>query len=119
MYMCAQSTELRMRIYRSRCTYILASSPGSPLVSWTRPLPSPALDVLHPRAGDAGEGSGLVHETSSPPPLFIVRCLSHAHYKKEEGGAWGRGYVCNSYITGARDVWHLLHRSTRALAPEG
>ena len=27
--------------------------------------------------------------------------------------------VCNSYITGARDVWHLLHRSTRALAPEG
>ena len=21
--------------------------------------------------------------------------------------------VCNSYITGARDVWHLLHRSTR------
>ena len=23
--------------------------------------------------------------------------------------------VCNSYITGARDVWHLLHRSTRAI----
>ena len=27
--------------------------------------------------------------------------------------------LCNSYNTGARDVWHLLHRSTRALAPEG
>ena len=22
--------------------------------------------------------------------------------------------ICNSYIMGARDVWHLLHRSTRA-----
>ena len=22
--------------------------------------------------------------------------------------------ICNSYNTGARDVWHLLHRSTRA-----
>ena len=25
--------------------------------------------------------------------------------------------VRNSYITGARDVWHLLHRSPRALCP--
>ena len=39
-----------------------------------------------------------------------------------EGGARGGGALCNSYniiITGARDVWYLLHRSTRALAPEG
>ena len=25
----------------------------------------------------------------------------------------------NSYITGARDVWHLLHRSTRAHCARG
>ena len=31
---------------------------------------------------------------------------------------WGRkDIVCNSYIMGARDVWHLLHRSPRALRP--
>ena len=24
--------------------------------------------------------------------------------------------ICNSYIIGARDVWHLLHRSPRAHA---
>ena len=35
------------------------------LVSWTRPLPSPALDVLHHQRG---EGSGLVHETSMVRP---------------------------------------------------
>ena len=23
--------------------------------------------------------------------------------------------LCNRYITGAKDVWHLLHRSTRAI----
>ena len=27
--------------------------------------------------------------------------------------------LCNSYITGARDVWHLLHRSTRAHRARG
>ena len=25
--------------------------------------------------------------------------------------------ICNSYVMGARDVWHLLHRSPRALCP--
>ena len=28
-------------------------------------------------------------------------------------------YVVVSYITGARDVWHLLHRSTRAQSARG
>ena len=43
---------------------------GCLVVSWTRPLPSPALDVLYLlHAGDAntsnaGEGSGLVHKIS-------------------------------------------------------
>ena len=27
--------------------------------------------------------------------------------------------ISNSYITGARDVWHLLHQGPRALAPDG
>ncbi len=27
--------------------------------------------------------------------------------------------ICNSYNTGARDVWHILHRSPRGCAPEG
>ena len=35
-------------------------SPRAQLVSCTRPLPSPVLDVLHHQHG---EGSGLVHET--------------------------------------------------------
>ena len=31
----------------------------------------------------------------------------------------GQHIMCNSYITGARDVWHLLHRSTRAQSAQG
>ena len=30
-----------------------------------------------------------------------------------------RYYISNSYIMGARDVWDLLHRSTRVKWPEG
>ena len=47
------------------------------------------------------------------------------------GGGGGGGYhsgnqlfvsvcvLCNTYITGTRDVWHLLHRSTRAQSARG
>ena len=60
-----------------------------------------------------------------------IECL-WSHLRKQVDGGFmslrlklpsihhfGAIIICNSYITGVRDVWHLLHRGPRALAPKG
>ena len=57
-----------------------------------------------------------------------VRAYAHAHAHDDHYLAFNSllaemitpqtyKYISNSYITGARDVWHLLHRTPRALCP--